>query len=217
MISTNLKKRFYTSILLFFLLISLGYSDFVLVYSLIVLGVISILEFLNLTQKINIKRNFFILFNIVFIIYIFLFCFLFLFFSSFIQLKLFIFILLISCAASDIGGFIFGKIFKGPKLTKISPKKTFSGAIGSIFLTTTIMILLFFLITKNFNYAFIIVGIITSVACQLGDLFFSLLKRKAKLKDISNILPGHGGVLDRIDGILIGVPIGFISIILFFQ
>ena len=79
------------------------------------------------------------------------------------------------------------------------------------------MILLFFLITKNFNYAFIIVGIITSVACQLGDLFFSLLKRKAKLKDISNILPGHGGVLDRIDGILIGVPIGFISIILFFQ
>ena len=147
MISTNLKKRFYTSILLFFLLISLGYSDFVLVYSLIVLGVISILEFLNLTQKINIKRNFFILFNIVFIIYIFLFCFLFLFFSSFIQLKLFIFILLISCTASDIGGFIFGKIFKGPKLTKISPKKTFSGAIGSIFLTITIMILLFF-----FNY-----------------------------------------------------------------
>ena len=217
MISTNLKKRFYTSILLFFLIISLGYSDFVLVYSLIVLGTISILEFLNLTQKITINRFFFILFNFVFIIYIFLFCFLFLFFSNFIQLKLFIFILLISCAASDIGGFFFGKIFKGPKLTKISPKKTFSGAIGSIFLTITTMILLFFLITKNFNYAFIIVGIITSVACQLGDLLFSLFKRKAKLKDTSNFLPGHGGVLDRIDGILIGVPIGFISIILFFQ
>ena len=216
MISTNLKKRFYTSILLFFLIISLGYSDFVLVYSLIVLGVISIIEFLNLTQKITSNRLFFIFFNIVFIIYVFLFCYLFLFFSNFIQLKLFIFILLISCAASDIGGFIFGKIFKGPKLTKISPKKTFSGAIGSIFLTITIMILLFFLITKNFNYAIIIVGIITSVACQLGDLFFSLLKRKAKLKDTSNFLPGHGGVLDRIDGILIGIPIGFISIILFF-
>ena len=216
MISTDLKKRFYTSILLFFLIISLGYSDFVLVYSLIVLGVISIIEFLNLTQKITSNRLFFIFFNIVFIIYVFLFCYLFLFFSNFIQLKLFIFILLISCAASDIGGFIFGKIFKGPKLTKISPKKTFSGAIGSIFLTITIMILLFFLITKNFNYAIIIVGIITSVACQLGDLFFSLLKRKAKLKDTSNFLPGHGGVLDRIDGILIGIPIGFISIILFF-
>ena len=217
MISTNLKKRFYTSILLFFLIISLGYSDFVLVYSLIVLGVISIIEFLNLTQKITSNRLFFIFFNIVFIIYVFLFCYLFLFFSNFIQLKLFIFILLISCAASDIGGFIFGKIFKGPKLTKISPKKTISGAIGSIILTITIMILLFFLITKNFNYAIIIVGIITSVACQLGDLFFSLLKRKAKLKDTSNFLPGHGGVLDRIDGILIGIPIGFISIILFFQ
>ena len=83
MISTNLKRRFYTSILLFFLIISIGYSDFVLVYSLIVLGVISILEFLNLTQKITINRLYFILLNTVFIIYIFLFCFLFLLFFKF--------------------------------------------------------------------------------------------------------------------------------------
>ena len=109
------------------------------------------------------------------------------------------------------------KFFKGPKLTRISPKKTFSGAIGSIFLTIATMILIFFLIERNFNYEIIIVGTITSISCQLGDLFFSLLKRKAKLKDTSNFLPGHGGVLDRIDGILTGIPIGFIAINLFLQ
>ena len=216
MISTNLKKRFYTSILLLLLIIMLGYNNIVLVYTLIVLGSISIIEFANLIKKINLKRIFFILFNILFIIYIFLFCYFFLFFSNFIQLKIFIFILLISCAASDIGGFIFGKIFKGPKLTKISPNKTFSGAIGSIFFTILIMTLSIILMTKNINYSIIIIGIITSVACQLGDLFFSFLKRKAKLKDTSNFLPGHGGILDRIDGMLLGIPIGFISLIIFF-
>ena len=216
MISTNLKKRFYTSILLLLLIIMLGYNNIVLVYTLIVLGSISIIEFANLIKKINLKRIFFILFNILFIIYIFLFCYFFLFFSNFIQLKIFIFILLISCAASDIGGFIFGKIFKGPKLTKISPNKTFSGAIGSIFFTILIMTLSIILMTKNINYSIIIIGIITSVACQLGDLFFSFLKRKAKLKDTSNFLPGHGGILDRIDGILLGIPTGFISLIIFF-
>ena len=216
MISTNIKKRVYTSILLLLLIIMLGLSNIVLVYTLIVLGSISIIEFANLIKKINLKRIFFILFNILFIIYIFLFCYFFLFFSNFIQLKIFIFILLISCAASDIGGFIFGKIFKGPKLTKISPNKTFSGAIGSILFTILIMTSSIILMTKNINYSIIIIGIITSVACQLGDLFFSFLKRKAKLKDTSNFLPGHGGILDRIDGMLLGIPIGFISLIIFF-
>ena len=208
MISTNLKKRFYTSILLFFLLISLGYSDFVLVYSLIVLGVISILEFLNLTQKISINRIFFILFNIVFIIYIFLFCFLFLFFSSFIQLKLFIFILLISCTASDIGGFIFGKIFKGRKLTKISPKKTYSGMIGS-YISSLIVSYVFFNNYFTIENLFIISLVISSVS-QIGDLSISYLKRKSKMKDTGKILPGHGGLLDRFDGLILAVPFGYL-------
>ena len=113
--------------------------------------------------------------------------------------------------ASDIGGFIFGKTFKGPKLTKTSPNKTYAGALGSIFLTMLIMAILFNLIMTQFTFKILLIGLIVSIACQLGDLFFSLLKRKAKIKDTGNILPGHGGILDRIDGILIGMPVGFIT------
>ena len=57
---------------------------------------------------------------------------------------------------------------------------------------------------------------ITSISCQLGDLFFSYLKRKAKVKDSGNFLPGHGGVLDRLDGILLGIPFGFLTLTLIF-
>ena len=70
-----------------------------------------------------------------------------------------------------------------------------------------------FYFTQNFNPKILIIGIITSIFCQLGDLFFSFLKRKAKIKDTGNVLPGHGGILDRIDGILLGVPFGYLSII----
>ena len=216
MISVNFKKRFYTSISLFFLIILIASSNFFLVYSLIILGTLSIIEFITITKKISPNKLFLIPFNLFFIFYIFIFCFLFLFFSNFIQLKLFIFILLISCAASDIGGFIFGKTFKGPKLTKISPNKTFSGVFGSIFLTILTMMIAFFLISQKINFLIIIIAVITSIACQIGDLFFSFLKRRARMKDTSNFLPGHGGILDRIDGILIGIPVGFISLILFF-
>ena len=216
MISANLKSRFYTSISLFFLIILIASSNFFLVYSLIILGTLSVIEFITITKKISSNKLFLIPFNLFFIIYIFIFCFLFLFFSNFIQLKLFLFILLISCAASDIGGFIFGKTFKGPKLTKISPNKTFTGAFGSIFLTILIMNIAFFLTSQTFNFLIIIIAVITSIACQIGDLFFSFLKRRARMKDTSNFLPGHGGILDRIDGILIGIPVGLISLILFF-
>ena len=65
-----------------------------------------------------------------------------------------------------------------------------------------------------FSYKILVVAVVTSIFCQLGDLFFSFLKRKAKLKDTGKIIPGHGGVLDRLDGILLGIPFGFITIIL---
>tara|TARA_Y100000768_G_C23905489_1_gene647344 strand:- start:411 stop:779 length:369 start_codon:yes stop_codon:yes gene_type:complete len=120
------------------------------------------------------------------------------------------------CISSDIGGFIFGKIFKGKKLTKISPKKTVSGAIGSLVLGVITVFLLFNFFLKEFYIQGILIGLITSLACQIGDLFFSFLKRKAKLKDTSNFLPGHGGILDRLDGIYFGIPIGMISITLLF-
>ena len=138
--------------------------------------------------------------------------------SDFI-LKIFLFYFLIICLLSDIGGFVFGNIFRGPKLTKISPKKTISGAIGSVLLVTIfsfseIFFKLFTIEIKNILFLTTI-SIMTSILCQIGDLFFSFLKRKANIKDFGNILPGHGGVLDRLDGILLGLPSAFLITILF--
>ena len=114
------------------------------------------------------------------------------------------------CIFSDIGGLIFGKFFKGKKLTKISPNKTVSGSIGSFILSLTLVPIFYYLLPKNFNNPFelIFLAIMVSFSCQIGDLFFSYLKRKAKVKDTGDLLPGHGGILDRIDGILFAIPIG---------
>ena len=150
----------------------------------------------------------------MFVIYLFLFCLLFVYFYSIIQLKIIIFSLLFCCVASDIGGFIFGKLFKGPKLTKISPNKTLSGSIGSLFFSIIFFSGIIFYFTNNLNFKILIIGLFTSIACQLGDLFFSFLKRKAKIKDTGNLLPGHGGFLDRLDGIIIGLPLGLLFIII---
>ena len=125
--------------------------------------------------------------------------------------------LILICAASDIGGFIFGKIFKGPKLTKISPNKTIAGSLGSILLSIFVIIISGYFLSLNINFFLIMISIITSISCQIGDLFFSYLKRKAKIKDTGKFLPGHGGVLDRVDGILLGFPTGLISLILFIK
>ena len=216
MISLNLKKRINTSFLLFFLIFLIFNYNYILVYSLIILGVISIIEFFTLIKKIIDNKIFAFFVNSFFTLYISFFCFMFLFFSNILQLKIILFSLLLGCVASDIGGFVFGKIFKGPKLTKISPNKTISGAIGSIIFTSLTVSTSLFYFTKNFNYLILIICLITSVASQIGDLFFSFLKRKAKIKDTGNFLPGHGGVLDRIDGILFGVPTGFYALILIY-
>ena len=216
MISLNLKKRVNTSFLLFLLIFLILNYNYILVYSLIILGVISIIEFYTLIKKILNNKIFAFFVNSFFTLYISFFCFMFFFFSNFLQLKIILFSLLLGCVASDIGGFVFGKLFKGPKLTKISPNKTISGAIGSIIFTSLTVPISLFYFTKNFNYSILIICIITSVASQIGDLFFSFLKRKAKIKDTGNFLPGHGGVLYRLDGILFGVPTGFIALTLIY-
>ncbi len=216
MMFNKIKKRIYTSIFLILLVVLISQYTFFLIYSLIILGTLSLIEFYNLVNRIFKNRFYFILLSITFSIYVLVFCILFFYFSQFIQLKIIIYILLLCCISSDIGGFIFGKIFKGKKLTKISPKKTVSGAIGSLVLGVITVFLLFNFFLKEFYIQGILIGLITSLACQIGDLFFSFLKRKAKLKDTSNFLPGHGGILDRLDGIYFGIPIGMISITLLF-
>ena len=133
-------------------------------------------------------------------------------FSNKINFVLFLF----CCIASDIGGYIFGKILKGPKLTKISPKKTISGAVGSI-VCSSLTLYIIFLFLGNSNLKFLLIGAIVSIGCQFGDIFFSYLKRKAKLKDTGKFLPGHGGFLDRIDGILLGIPVGFVALKFYFN
>ena len=115
---------------------------------------------------------------------------------------------LIICIATDLGGFIFGKIFKGKKLSKISPNKTISGSIGSFFLSICAMFIYPILVNVNITILIISITILVSLASQIGDLAISFLKRKAKVKDTSDLLPGHGGFLDRVDGILLGVPLG---------
>ena len=212
MISSNLKKRILTSLVLFLLVFFIFISNLVLAYSLLVLGVLSVLEFLEISKRIIKKKLAFILINIFFVSYVFTFVAIFLFSSNNIIIKYLLFILLLGCIASDLGGYIFGKIFKGPKLTKISPNKTYTGALGSIILTLITISFLFSFLVNLLNFKILIVALITSISCQLGDLFFSFLKRKAKLKDTGNFLPGHGGILDRLDGIFFGIPMGLITL-----
>ena len=216
MISHTTKKRIYTSLFLFALIYLIINYKFILGYTLIVLGVISLLEFYNLIVRILKKKIYLLIINLTFLLYLSIFSFAFFILDSYLEFKLMIFILLFGCIASDIGGYIFGNLFKGVKLTKISPNKTISGSAGSLFLTIITMTSLIFLITKSVSLNIIVLSILTSIYCQLGDLFFSYLKRKAKIKDTGNFFPGHGGVLDRIDGILLAIPLGLITTLLIF-
>ena len=213
--TSNLKKRIFTSFILFFLVFLIFKFSIILVYSLLVLGIFSILEFLNISRQIFKKKLFKYFINLIFIFYVFLFSSLLIYFFNFFQLKILIFIILCGCISSDIGGYIFGNILKGPKLTKISPKKTIAGAAGSILLSNLSIFILFFYLTGVSNLNIILIATVTSISCQLGDLLFSFLKRKAMIKDTGNFFPGHGGVLDRLDGILLGVPVGIIVTILY--
>ena len=126
-------------------------------------------------------------------------------------------IILLICISTDIGGYIFGNFFKGPKLTKISPKKTYSGVIGGYLLSILFMNLLLnygYILKKTnettFN-VFIFIILISTVS-QLGDILISYFKRLSKIKDTGKIIPGHGGLLDRIDGMIFAYPIAYLII-----
>ena len=130
-------------------------------------------------------------------------------------LTLFLSILLI-CILTDIGGYIFGKIFMGPKLTKISPKKTYAGVLGgyffSIILTNILVNYSEIFIEKNYTFGVdeLIFVLIVSTVSQIGDIIISYFKRLSKIKDSGKLIPGHGGILDRIDGMIFAFPFYYI-------
>ena len=208
----ELKKRIITSLVLITLLIFMYLYSFILVISLVIIAVISWIEFYGLISKIFKKNELLkFIFKTFSLVYLSLIVFGMLFvISNNPDLKIFFVYSILVSIASDIGGLIFGKLFKGRKLTKISPKKTISGSIGSFFFF--FLLIPFFLeliINQNF-FSLIVITAFISLTTQLGDLFISFIKRKAKVKDTSDLLPGHGGVLDRIDGIIFAIPVGFI-------
>ena len=214
--SLEFKKRIITSLFLLFLLTLMFFYTYILIILLIIITIIAWVEFYALVSKIFVKNNLntkllrFIykstsLLYISFVVGLILMVEI-----KFLDFRVFIIYSILVSILSDIGGLIIGKMFKGKKLTKISPKKTISGSIGSF--AFSLMLIPFFL---NFIYIesifnLVLITILISLTSQIGDLFISYLKRKAKVKDTSDLLPGHGGLLDRIDGIIFSIPMGLL-------
>tara|TARA_Y100000816_G_scaffold249107_1_gene198548 strand:- start:465 stop:1139 length:675 start_codon:yes stop_codon:yes gene_type:complete len=213
MINNELQKRILSSIFLvpisFFFIIQ-GSLAFIFFLSLIFLA--TSLEWFKMTKNKDLLRIFglfFLFFSFFTTVYI----------RQYIGLNFFLFVIIV-CIFTDIGGYIFGKIFKGPKLTKVSPKKTYSGLIGSFFIS------LFFgliyikylgqksrILLETDPIFMILLILFISLVSQIGDLIISYFKRKAKLKDTGKILPGHGGFLDRIDGIIFVMPTTYFCVL----
>ena len=160
MISENFRLRLYTTLGLFLIFFLILINKFFFAYVLLICTIFAFIEFTELIKRIF-KQNYIkIIFNILFIIYLFLFCLYFFSLSNYLFLKIILFSILLSCIASDIGGYIFGKILKGPKISKISPNKTISGTAGSIFFCSIVFVSLISFLTNNFKISLIIVGII---------------------------------------------------------
>ena len=213
MINNELQKRILSSIFLvpisFFFIIQ-GSLAFIFFLSLILLA--TSLEWFKMTKNKDLLRIFglfFLFFSFFTTVYI----------RQYIGLNFFLFVIIV-CIFTDIGGYIFGKTFKGPKLIKISPKKTYSGLIGS-FLISLFFGLIYIkylgqksrILLETDPLFMILLILFISLVSQIGDLIISYFKRKAKLKDTGKILPGHGGFLDRIDGIIFVMPITYFCVL----
>jgi len=221
--SQNFLKRIITSIILLSLLFFINFSHkYIFILSILTLGMFICIESNRLFSKLLItkktKNSFlnrydgkFLILNIITFFYIF---FIFCNFSYEIhksESPVFFLYVISICFFTDIGGYVFGKTIGGKKLSKISPNKTISGTIGSFILSIVPLILVsnFNYLELEFNLKNVLFCLVISLISQLGDLFISLLKRKAKIKDTGNLLPGHGGVLDRVDGIIFAVPFSY--------
>ena len=202
---TEFSKRVASSIILLPIVIYCIMKGSVLFNFLLIVSFLIVLyEWHNLE-----KRNLFKIIGIFFIIFSFF---------SFYKIRNIsdssldnIILLLTICISTDIGGYVFGKIFKGPKLTKISPKKTYAGMIGGYFLSLICLTI----ISNYINYTnipiqFFILTLIISTVSQIGDIIISYFKRLSKIKDTGKIIPGHGGLLDRIDGMIFTFPVVYL-------
>jgi len=208
----ELEKRIITSILLFLLTIFCIFTNF-FIPAVMIVSLIVFIEISNMIYRIDENVNNWkkVLFNIIALFYI-----IFIFVPSASGLHLvgpvfFLYILSV-CICSDIGGYIIGKTIAGRKLIKISPNKTISGSVGSFCFSILPLLLFYNFSPSKYSYSInnFLLCLEISLVCQLGDLFISYLKRKAKVKDTGKILPGHGGVLDRIDGIIFAISFVFI-------
>ena len=212
----ELKKRIVTSILLLFLLYLMINYSYILIISLIIISVVTWIEFNSLIYKVfkkNKKKNLIIkfLFKLLSLIYLSSLVFLILYIETEqTHLKICLIYSILVSIVTDIGGLLIGRTIKGKKLTKISPNKTISGSIGS-FLFSLVLVPIFYNELLEYNLLYlIIITLLISLTSQVGDILISYLKRRAKVKDTSDILPGHGGFLDRIDGIIFALPIGIL-------
>ena len=123
-------------------------------------------------------------------------------------------IITVISVSTDIGGYVFGKIFKGPKLTKLSPKKTYAGMIGGYFLSLIFISISLNYFNKEFTINWLFFVLLVSSVSQLGDIIISYFKRLSKVKDTGKIIPGHGGLLDRVDGMIFAFPFSYMIILI---
>ena len=203
----ELKKRIITSIVLIAIVLNcLFINNYSWLLLLSIVSFISWFEFINLAKRIWKKKTIVILPIILSFLFLCLFIYATYKFRIEAGERAMLFVLGI-CIFSDIGGYVVGKNIGGKKLTKISPNKTVSGSIGSfLFSLFPLGILMLLGLDENFFERMIFSCFLISLSCQLGDLVISYFKRLAKVKDTGNILPGHGGMLDRIDGVIFALP-----------
>ena len=219
--NNNLTKRLISSLIILpITLLFIINGSLFFMFFLSILFLVSSYEWMKMTKRKILYKSI----GIIFLIFSFYSAFV---LRTYAGLNFFLFIILISIF-TDIGGYIFGNFFKGPKLTKISPNKTYSGVIGSLLMPVFAGLLYIQYIklplgilvplkldtlSNNFDLNFLIMILSISIISQLGDLTISYFKRLSKIKDTGKILPGHGGLLDRLDGLIFVIPISYLFLV----
>jgi phosphatidate cytidylyltransferase len=193
-------KRFVSSIILlplsFYFIIQ---GSFFLIFFTIICFIVACFEWHTMSKK----KNYYI-YGFLFLIFSF-----YTFYELSIEL-IGVFYVIIICSSTDIGGYVFGKIFKGPKLTKISPNKTYAGMIGGYFLSLISLSVIINFIDYETTTILFLLTILISTVSQIGDITISYFKRLSKIKNTGKLIPGHGGLLDRVDGMIFAFPIYYL-------